>query len=197
MARFRNRYFKVSVFVLATVLALGILGASLVADKGSGEYDRVSSVEDLATARGVVADWAQTADGRVWFINGEWTLDCHGPCVNARLQNINFDLAYAMYRAELPQEANESHGHPFWDFSASSVEVSEDETGSTLTIVGTITGSGEIGTDGITIKLVKHTRGHFTFFFKMDEGNAFATEAGGVVVESKGNKSGGSDDDDN
>jgi hypothetical protein len=156
---------------LVTVLALGIAGASLVAAKRSGEYEKVSSVENLMTARGVVGDWAQTEDGRVWFINGEWTLDCHGPCVNAKLQNIDFDMAYAMYRADIAAEANQSHGHPFWDFSASSVDVSEDVTASTttLTIEGTITGSGEIGTDGITINLVKHSSGHFTFFFKMDE----------------------------
>jgi hypothetical protein len=186
MARFRNRYFKVSIFVLATVLALGIASASLVAAKGSGEYEKVSSVEDLAAARGVVADWAQTKDGREWFLNGEWTLDCHGPCVNAKLQDIEFDIAWVMYRSEEGEEGNQSHGHPFWDFSASSVDVSEDETATTLTIEGTITGSGEIGTDEVTIKLVKQHNGHFTFLFKMDEGNAFATEAGGVVVESKG-----------
>jgi hypothetical protein len=186
MAMFKNRYFKVSVFVLAAVLALGIAGVSLVAAKASGDYDKVSSINRLAMARGVVSDWAQTQDGREWFVNGEWTLNCHGPCVDAELQNIDFNMAYAMYRADITAEENQSHGHPFWNFSASSVYVSEDVTASTttLTIEGMITGSGEIGTDGITIKLVEHTGGHFTFFFKMDEGNAFATEAGGVVVES-------------
>jgi hypothetical protein len=191
MGMFRNKFIKVTVtgLVLVTVLALGGVGASLVVAKGSGEYDKTSSVENLATARGVVADWAQTKDGRVWYINGEWTLNCHRPCFNANLQNIDFDLVYAMYRADLAAEDNQSHGHPFWDFSASSVDITEDDVAKTLTIKGTITGSGEIGTDGITIKLVKNTNGHFTFFFKMDEGNAFATEAGGVVVESKGSKS--------
>lgn len=192
MAMFRNKYVKVTGLVLAAVLALGVAGASLVAARGSGEYDKVSSVKDLATARGVVGDWAQTKDGREWFINGEWTLNCHGPCVNAKLQNIDFDMAYAMYRADLAAEANQSHGHPFRDFSASNVHVSEDAIATTLTIQGTITGSGGIGTDGITIKLVKNTNGHFTFFFKMDDGNVFATEAGGIVVESKGKKSGNS-----
>jgi hypothetical protein len=190
MAIFRNKFVKVTVtgLVLAAVVALGGAGASMAVAKGSGEYDKVSSVENLAVARGVVADWAQTKDERVWYINGEWTLNCHGPCVNANLQNIDFDLAYAMYRADLAAEDNQSHGHPFWDFSASSVDVTEDDAAKTLTIKGTITGSGEIDTDGITIKLVKNTNGHFTFF-KMDEGNAFATEAGGVVVEAKGSKS--------
>lgn len=190
MTIFRNKYVKVTGFVLAAVLALGVAGVTLVVAKGSGEYDKVSSIHDLATARGVVADWAQTKDGRDWFISGEWTLNCHGPCVNAKIQNIDFDLAYAMYRAGAGTDSfkvgDQSHGHPFWDFSASSVDLSEDAVASTLTIQGTITGSGEIGTDEITIKLVKNTNGHFTFFFKMDDGNAFATEAGGVVVESKG-----------
>ena len=87
-----------------------------------------------------------------------------------------------------------SHGHTLWDFSANSVEVVEAGSTTSLVIEGTITGSGHIGTDGITIILAKNSNGHFTFFFKMDNGNIITTEVGGVVVESS-SRNGGADND--
>lgn len=200
MIRLSNRHVTVAVILLVAVVALGVVGTSLITAKGpfvaangNGEQDGMASVRDLIAARGVVGDWARTKDRREWFINGEWSLDCHDNCIDAEPGDIDFNMAYAMYRSgtddlkgKLQGEVgDQSHGHPFWDFSASSVNVSEDDSASTLTIVGTITGSGGIGTDGITIRLVKKTNGHFTFFFRLDEGNVFATETGGVVVDSK------------
>ena len=150
-----------------------------------GGFQDAGSLEGLESARGVVADWAQTYDTtngpRDWILDGEWVLDCHTACTAANLTQIDFDMAFAMYRESVKDEANNSHGHPFWDFSATSVTLADD----TLTINGNITGSGEIGEVGITIKLRKHSN-HFTFSFFIDDDNSLATEVSGAVVESKG-----------
>ena len=193
---FKDQRIKVAGALLVMVLALGTVGASLAIAGNSGGYSEVSSVEELAKARGVVHDWAETSQPaptgiRDWIIGGEWTLNCHQACAQAKLRNIDFDMGFAMYR---PDGAS-SHGHTFWDFSATSVEVVEAGSTTSLVIEGTITGSGPIGTDGITIKLAKNSNGHFTFFFKLDDGNVLTTEVGGVVVESSGRN--GGDDDDN
>lgn len=145
-----------------------------------------------------MADWAQTvqpspAGVRDWVVSGEWTLNCHRECTKAKLSRIDFDMAIAMYRESEKAEANSSHGHQFWGFSASKVEI----VGDALIIDGQITGSSGIGTDEIRIRLRRQTNGNFTFFFKMDDGtistpaNVLATEVAGVIIESNGD-----DDDD-
>ena len=122
------------------------------------------------------------------MLRGEWTLDCHKECAKAKLHQIEFDMAFAMYRESVKAEANSSHGHQFWGFTATNVAI----TGDVLTIDGVITGSSGIITDEIQIKLRKQTNGNFTLFFKMDDGalsapaNVIVTEVGGVVIESKG-----------
>ena len=196
MTIFKDQRIKVAGALLVVVLALGIVGASLAIAGNSDGYSEVSSVEELAKARGVVHDWAETSQPaptgiRDWIIGGEWALNCHQACAQAKLRNIDFDMAFAMAR---PLGAS-SHGHTFWDFLATSVEVVEAGSTTSLVIEGTITGSGHIGTDGITIILAKNSNGHFTFFFKMDNGNSITTEVDGVVVESSGRH--GRDDDDN
>ncbi len=176
MGIFRQRHFKATLGFAVIAIAVVIAGASMVVAKGFGGYDQVPSADDLKQARGVVYDWATTDSGE-WVISGEWVLDCHGPCANAKLHNIEFDMAWVMVR---PGGAN-SHSHQFSGFSATAVTLDGDN----LTIDGEITGSGPIGTDEITIKLTSIADGNATFFFKMDEGNIIRTEIGGAIVESR------------
>ena len=97
-----------------------------------------------------------------------------------------FEMAFAMVRAEVEQAGKSSHGHTFWGFEATSVEVVPGDKQETLEIKGMITGSGPLKTREITIKLVKKDNGHFTSFFKLAEGSPIQTEIGGGVLESNG-----------
>ena len=153
-------------------------------------FDQVSAIGDLTAARGVVYDWGQTwdekNDTREWLVNGEWSLNCPVACAKANPEEVEFDMAFAMVRAEVEEAGKSSHGHTFWGFEGTGVEVVPGDKQETLEVKGTITGSGPISTGGITIKLVKNDNGHFTFFFKLDEGSVLQTEVGGGVLESKG-----------
>ena len=168
---------------LAVVIAIVIAGNSSVVAKGFGGYDQVSSAEDLKQARGVVVHaLADTVPGdRV--ISGEWTIKYHVPCAKAKLHNIEFDMAFAMMKPD----GGGSHSHQFSDFSATGVTLEGDD----LTIDGTITGTGPIGTDEITIRLVDIADGNASFFFNMDDGtlsgppNVIFSEVGGAIIESK------------
>ena len=183
----RNRV-KSGLIALVVILTLGIAGASLAVAGGSGGYDEPLHIQELQSARGLVYDWAETFDSvneeRDWMISGEWTLNCQTACAKAQLHEIDFDMGFAMLRESVKSEGNTSHGHTFWGFSATNVEVVEAETTTSLVINGTITGSGPLLTDDITIRLVKNVNGHFAFFFKLSD--FITTEVGGVVVESKG-----------
>ena len=141
-------------------------------------------------ARGVVYDWGQTwdekNDTRSWLMSGEWSLDCQVACVQAKPEQVDFGMAFAMLRAEVEKAGEHSHSHSFWGFEATSVEVVPGDKQETLEIKGPITGAGALKTDGITIKLVKKDNCLFTFFFKLDEGNLLTTEVGGGVLESRG-----------
>ena len=200
----RNRV-KFGVIAMVAVLTVGIAGAIAVA-RGFGGYSEASSVAGLQSARGVVYDWAQT-DGPVagnirdWMISGEWTLNCHKACAKARLHQIEFDMALAMFldpTAPAPgAKGDNSHGHQFSNFSATSATVA----GSVLTILGTIDGSGPLGGD-IIITLRRHAPTnpqHFTFSFDLTSpppGNIITTVVSGVVVESNGSHDDDDDDDD-
>ncbi len=157
---------------------------------GSAGFDQVTALGDLATARGVVYDWSQTwdekNDTRNWLVNGEWSLNCQVACAKAKPEQVEYDMAFAMVRSEVDEAGKSSHGPTFWDFEATSVEVVPGDKQGTLEIKGTITGSGPLKTGGITIKLVKKGNGHFTSFFKLDEGSPLQTEVGGGVLESSG-----------
>ena len=196
MNKLRSNRVKFSVFAMAAVLIIGIVGASLAVAAGSPGYDGESTdLEDLETARGIVYDWSLTAqpeaDGgtRDWMISGEWTLDCKKQCskVNGtgQLKNVDFDMAFAMFRDDGfgGIKGTLSHGHQFSNFLAKSLVVDDNNS---IVIEGTIDGSGPIKNVGITITLKRHG-GHFTFFFELDNstGNPpiIATEVGGVVVE--------------
>ena len=126
------------------------------------------------------------------MLSGEWILNCNTRCTKAHLSGIEFDMAFAMYRESVKAEGNSSHGHQFRDFSATNVTIIDDA----LLIDGQITGSSGIGTDEIQIKLRRQSNGNFTFFFEMDDGNAIATEVGGVIIESEGDDNDNDDDDD-
>ena len=101
MSIFRQKYFKVglslAVVALAVVITVVIAGNSSVAAKGKGGFEETGSLQGLKSARGLVADWAQTQDGRDWVISGEWTLDCKKKCTEAKLSRIDFDMAFTMY----------------------------------------------------------------------------------------------------
>ena len=164
MGIFRQKHFKAALGatlgVVVVALAVIIAGSSVVAATGKGGFEETGSLKLLKSARGVVADWAQTEDGRDWVISGEWTLDCTEKCVEANFSksswprsNIDFDMAFAMYRESVRAEGNSSHGHQFRDFSATNVTLAGD----TLIIDGQITGSSGIGTGGIQIKLRRQT----------------------------------------
>ena len=156
---------------------------SQAAEVGLGQ---VSSVADLTSARGVVYDYAETwdpkNDTREWLVNDEWSLNCQVACAKAKPEEVEFDMAFAMVRPD----GKSSHGHTWWGFEANGVEVVPGDKQEALEIKGTITGSGPISTGGITVKLVKKDVGHFTFFFKLDDGNVLTTEVGGAVLESNG-----------
>jgi hypothetical protein len=175
----------IGVFIAITSFAVMALDSSRATADQNGVFQRAGSLETLKSARGVIADWAQTYDTtngyRDWIIDGEWILNCHEKCTSANVAKIDFDMAFAMYRESVKEEANNSHGHPFWDFSATNVTL----VGDTLTITGDITGSGEIGEVGIVITLRQHSS-HFTFVFTIEDDNSLATEVSGAVVESKG-----------
>ena len=91
-------------------------------------------------------------------------------------------MAFAMVRPD----GKSSHGHTSWGFESSGVKVVPGDKLEALEIKGNITGSGGISTGGITVKLEKKDVGHFTIFFKLDDGNVFKTEVGGAVLESNG-----------
>ena len=161
-----------------------------LSEEAPSGFGQVASVADLASARGVLYDYAETwdekNDTRDWLLSGEWSLNCQVACAKAKPEQVEFNMAFAMVRAEVERVGNGSHGHTFWGFEATGVEVVPGDKQETLEVKGTITGSGPISTDGIKIKLVKNDNGHFTFFFKLDEGNVLTTEVGGGVLESKG-----------
>jgi hypothetical protein len=169
--------------VAAVALVVTIVtGSSAVAQSGNEDFDKAGSLQALKSARGQVADWAHTTDGRDWTLVGEWSLDCGKKCTETHLSQIEFDMAFSMYRESVKSQDNSSHGHPFWDFIASDVSLAGD----TLTIEGDITGSGEIGRVGIEIEIQKQANGHFTFFFTLDDVNSIDTEVAGVVTDAEG-----------
>lgn len=197
MNMLRSNRVKFSVIAMAAALILGIVGAAVAMATWDGGYEEATSLESLQSARGVVADYVETVQPpptgkRDWMVSGEWTLDCGDlACIDDEdnLDNIEFDTAFAMMiaskRSIQSGQGDHSHGHQFSDFEA----VSSSVSGGTLTIVGTITGSGPIKDVGITIRLVKSSSGHFTSFFKLNDGlpgnpAVIVTEIGGAVVES-------------
>ncbi len=152
-------------------------------------FDQVSSLAELATARGSMSDRAATYDDknldREWLLIGDWSLNCSEACAEAPIDQIDFGMAFSMFRAEVGEMGNSSHGHTFWGFEATGVKVLPGDGKETLELKGDITGSGGLSTDGITIKLEKKDKGHFTFSFQLDDWNVLRSQVGGVVLESK------------
>ncbi len=181
MGILRQKRFKaglgLAVVALAVVIAVVIAGNSTVVAKGFGGYDQVSSAEDLKQARGVVDALAQINGGGERLISGEWTLKCRGRCANAKLQNIEFDISFAMRKTD----GGGRHSHQFSGFSATEVTLEDDD----LTIKGEITGTNEIAEEDVTIRLVAIADGNASFYFKLNKGNSIVSEMGGAIVESK------------
>ncbi len=93
--------------VVATMLMSGVLVAFAI---GGDLFDQAASASDLEAARGVVFDVVPEGPPGVpfeIFISGEWTLDCGDACVEADLDNIEFDMAHVM----LITDGNGSHSH--------------------------------------------------------------------------------------
>lgn len=193
MSMLRSGRVKFSIITVVAVLILGIVGAGLIQANHTNElYDGPVSVDNLTSARGVVFDAVETKQAlptgaRNWIISGEWTLDCGGlKCTDDRkdFSNIHFDTAFAMF-LDGKDKGDLSHGHTFANFEAESASVADD----TLTIVGTIEGSGPLG-GHVIITLKRHSSGpkHFTFSFNLDEHNEVTNiimdPIGGVVIES-------------
>jgi len=158
----------------------------ILSQDAAAGFGQVSSVADLTSARGVIYDYAETwdpkNDTREWLVNGEWSLNCQVACATAKPEQVEFNMAFAMVRPD----GKSSHGHTFWGFESSGVEVVPGDKLEALEIKGTITGSGPISTGGITVRLEKKDVGHFTFFFKLDDGSVLQTEVGGAVLASNG-----------
>ncbi len=153
-------------------------------------FDHVSSVASLASASGSMSDLAATYDDknlvREWLVNGNWSLNCPGACAEVQSDQIDFRMGFSMFRAEPEKMGESSHGHTFWGFESTGVKVLPGEGKESLEIKGNITGSGPISSGGITIMLEKKDNGHFTFSFKLDDGNVLTSTVGGVVLASKG-----------
>lgn len=163
----------------------------------TGAYAEASQIRGLTSARGVVYDRTHTSDTvggeRDWMISGQWTLDCRSACIGAQPNEINFDMAIAMFLDPNPGDpgakGDSSHGHQFSNFVASATPTEEDGV---LTVLGTISGSGPLG-GPITITLKRHASSdpqHFTFSFELtdhSDSNIITTAVSGVVVESNGN----------
>lgn len=166
-----------------TLLTISFGGGSVAVARSRGEFKQADSAAELKKARGLVYDWTTPAD---WVVSGEWTLNCKEACASAGLNEIQFDLTVAMVRSGfvMTSPGAASHSHSFTDFSATGATISGDD----LTITGTITGSGPIGSANITIRL-NGVNGAGTFSFELTTAGApnshLMGEIGGVIVESK------------
>lgn len=136
-------------------------------------FPQANSAVDISTARGVVYD--VTEDD--WVLNGDWELRCGGACIDTEPANIDFDLSIVMVRPD----GADSHSHTFDNFIASSVSESDN----TLTIEGTIEGTGAVGglTD-ITITIVD-VGGADTSSIAFPGNGHILGDVGGVVVRSR------------
>ena len=184
MGIYRHKRFKavigLAMVAVAVVVAVVIAGDSKVVAKGSGRYDQVSSAEDLKQARGVVDAFVTTVVGVNAIVNGEWILSCDGPCAEAKLFNIDFDMSFAMRNPD----GSARHAHQMSDFSATSVTL--DSASDTLEIVGMITGSRHIGTNGVIIRFADvGPGGNAKFYFQLTDSTSIVSEVGGSIVESR------------
>ena len=180
MGIYRHKRFKVVIGVAMVALAVVIAGDSKVVAKGSEGYDQVSSAEDIKQARGVVDAFVTTETGANAIVNGEWILSCDGPCADAKLFNIEFDMSFAMRNPD----GSAKHVHQMSDFSATSVTL--DSASGTLGIVGMITGSRHIGTNGVILRFADvGPGGNAKFYFQFTDPTSIVSEVGGSIVESR------------
>jgi len=78
-------------------------------------------------------------------------------CADTPAEHVDFGIGISMFRAEVDQMGNSSHGHNLWGFESTGVTIVPGQGEETLEIAGDITGFGPISTDGITVKLEKKT----------------------------------------
>ena len=149
------------------------------------------AVADLEHAEGRVADWVEgqrslnDTEIVTWVVVGDWVLDCTGPCVDADLGDVRFDMALAMVQPG----GEASHSHQFNTFSAEEVEQKSSGPGGVvqaddLTFEGKINFS-PVGLVDISMELVGVANGNATFFFTLGAGSPFRSRTGGVVTASR------------
>lgn len=166
-----TRRFMVLGLVASVVVA--VVAVAAVRLGSEGVFRQVDSAADLRVARGIVHDVNE--DG--WTISGEWVLRCKESGCGGDAAGVRFDMAHVM----VLQDGLGSHSHVYSDFSATTVTLGADS----LTIEGTITGSGPVGPTDIVIDLVDIVSGNSEFLVELT-GNAHLTgQLGGVIVESK------------
>lgn len=159
-------------------LALALAGSSGVGAQ-TGAFPQVASADLLRAASGILHDVTVLDAAPHWTVDGEWTLFCRaGTCAASPLENIQFDLSIIMVRPD----GTSSHTHSFSDFVAEAVELSPDLQ--TLTIGGTITAPGVIGTTGIVIQLID-VGGNGNFLVELPGNGHLADPVGGAISVSR------------
>ena len=169
---------RIAIVLLVAVALLaigGIAAAQLGALRAFESFTKVDSAADLTRARGVVYG----VSGGAWVLSGEWELNCRPGGCEGDVEDISFDLAHVMV---MP---GDSHSHVYTDFVAVTSTLRADS----ITIEGTIVGSGPVGgpTD-IVIELVDIVDGNSGFFFELPANLHLTGRIGGVIVESKGSR---------
>ena len=151
-------------------------GVQLGEQEGNEEegIPQVASVLELIEASGLVD--GLTIDG--WVVSGEWTLRCRVPCYDADVADIQFEMRTDMVRTN---GAN-SHSHSYSRFSPASVMAVDEDS---LIIEGTISGSGPVGTNQITIKL-NQVSSIGALLFELPGNSHLRGEIRGIIVQSEG-----------
>jgi hypothetical protein len=155
------------------------------------EFRHVADVAEIRQARGLVFGANVRSSDPVattYYVSGEWVLNCGGPCQNAPLGNIMFDLSHGMITTD---GSTSQHAHQYSDFRATSVTLTPDTSpgdadNSKLTIVGTITlhKTGSNQSVGITLELFRPTTAGI-FSFTLSGTTHIESKISGMIVESE------------
>ena len=157
----------------AAVLVIAAGAAALGAGFSSGELPQVTSAAELRRAEGIFHD--VTDDG--WILTGEWTLACQAAGCEANPAAIRFDLAMVM----VFPDGSSSHSHVYSDFAAQTVTLGPDS----ISITGTILGTGVVGSTDISIDLIDIANGNSTVFLEFPGNGHLNGPIGGVIVASR------------
>lgn len=164
----------VLIVAVALLAIAGIAAAQSGALNSTGRFPQVASAADLTLAKGIVHD----VNADAWVLDGQWELKCRTGGCQGDLTRISFDLAHVMVKPS----GLSSHAHVYADFVATSSTLGADS----ITIEGTIVGSGPVGgpTD-IVIELVDIVNGNSEFFFELPVNGHLTGRIGGVTVSSR------------